>query len=224
MATTKIMCVGDSITNGYLLGVATESSEGYRLPLWESLSAGGYDVDFVGPVQRGTSALRDQDSAGYNGWAIDPDINGSVNAWLATYAPDVMLLVAGTNDLAAYDGAGNGISGPIVAARMTALLAQIQAARPSVKILLGSPPYMSSRLFEFTRYVALLPGVVATAQAAGQYVRYVDMSTVAVADEAGHPTLAGYATMAGLWHAALVRLLGTPSRSYLNRMALWGAG
>lgn len=108
----RIMCVGDSITHGYING-----DNGYRKYLCHYLTQNGISYDMVGPENNwtdhveynwnGTSITYDPAHCGYSGYAIR-QYNGrngiyetmfsNVNV-MQTYNPDVVLLQIGTNDL-----------------------------------------------------------------------------------------------------------------------------
>jgi VCBS repeat-containing protein len=107
-----IMPLGDSITmgstfNGVDFGT-DDSRVGYRKPLFETLgiSGSGYTFDFVGSSSDGWALLPDSEHEGHGGWNAfeiawgrDPDTEGVFN-WLVDNPADIILLHAGTNDLA----------------------------------------------------------------------------------------------------------------------------
>src|SRR5690349_12202154 len=51
----RVMPLGDSITDGVPAG------GGYRVGLWQRVTAGGYQVDFVGSQSNGPATLGDHD-------------------------------------------------------------------------------------------------------------------------------------------------------------------
>ncbi|MGN0630073.1 MAG: GDSL-type esterase/lipase family protein [Ruminococcus sp.] len=108
----KIMCVGDSITHGYING-----DNGYRKYLCYYLAQNGISYDMVGPENNwtdcveynwnGTSITYDPAHCGYSGYAIR-QYNGRNGIYetmfgngnvMQTYNPDMVLLQIGTNDL-----------------------------------------------------------------------------------------------------------------------------
>ena len=106
----KVMCFGDSITDGFWL------PGGYRNTLCSLLTEQGRasEVDFVGPNWGGSGY--DPQHAGYSGFSIDDiaqkdsisgqrtGISGFAGSLMDTYQPDVVLLQIGTNDiLSLYD-------------------------------------------------------------------------------------------------------------------------
>ncbi|HEX5741199.1 MAG TPA: GDSL-type esterase/lipase family protein, partial [Pilimelia sp.] len=88
----RIMAMGDSIT----WGTGSRDGDGWREPLRARLAAAGYRVDLVGPLRQGRGP--DRDLAGYPGWRVD-QLRGRAPGYVAAYAPDVVLLHIGTNDL-----------------------------------------------------------------------------------------------------------------------------
>src|SRR4051794_22748291 len=88
----KVMPLGDSITDGYNV------PGGYRNSLWQSLTSGGYRVDFVGSMFNGPSSLGDHDHEGHSGWTI-AQIDAQIVGWLRTSNPHTLLLHIGPNDM-----------------------------------------------------------------------------------------------------------------------------
>ena len=94
------MPLGDSITQGSASGEPDpDFQESYRLDLWDQLVNAGYDVDFVGSRNSGSSIPDfDADHEGHPGWHADGNPSGndvldSVYTWLADSDPvDVVLL------------------------------------------------------------------------------------------------------------------------------------
>ena len=104
------MPLGDSITQGSVFNGgdfgAAEFRVGYRKPLFDTLGISGYTFDFVGSLSHGSALLSDSDHEGHGGWTAfdiawgqNPGTDG-VFAWLDNNPADIILLHAGTNDLA----------------------------------------------------------------------------------------------------------------------------
>ncbi len=108
----RIMCVGDSITHGYING-----DNGYRKYLCYYLQQNGISYDMVGPENgwtdaatynwNGTTITYDPQHCGYSGYStmsysgrtgIYETLFGGSNL-METYDPDMVLLQIGTNDL-----------------------------------------------------------------------------------------------------------------------------
>lgn len=97
---TRIMPLGDSITDGYIEGLSDEFMVGYRQKLYLDLVNAGYDVDFVGSLNSGNLATPsfDYNHEGHGGWN-DNEVAGQVYKWLIDNPADIVLLHIGTNDL-----------------------------------------------------------------------------------------------------------------------------
>jgi len=90
----RIMPLGDSLTSGDVTATVLEPN-GYRLPLWNNFKE-IRAIDLVGTLKHGGNFL-DRDHAGYDGFTT-VQIDGIVNANLNTHDPDLVILMAGTND------------------------------------------------------------------------------------------------------------------------------
>lgn len=195
----KIMPLGDSITYG--LGSQTRSS--YRIDLQKRLARAGLAVDFVGSRSSGSGA--DPDNEGHGGRTIR-QIAAQATDWLGTHQPDAVLLHLGTNDMAFGDDVSR------APARLSALIDQIHAARPSAQVfvqkIVGSrKPWLQRRI---NAYNAALPAVVA---AKDSRVHLVDQSNIREVDlyDMVHPNEFGYAKMSFNLYNALDRVYGAAS-------------
>jgi lysophospholipase L1-like esterase len=201
----RIMPLGDSITDGYNV------PGGYRIELEDELSASGIGFDLVGSLQNGPPSLADRDHEGHSGWKID-EIDASVGGWIATYQPDVVLLLIGTNDiLRDYQVA----SAPD---RLSALVGRIHTLRPTSRILLSTIPPLADATenAEVAAYNAAISQIARTEVASGRLLWFVDGGgALAVADLADgiHPNAAGYDKLADKWYAALVTARRPPTIS-----------
>jgi lysophospholipase L1-like esterase len=211
-----IMPLGDSITLG--------ANGGYRNNLYTGLQQNNCGVDYVGTLSDPNTRVADKTHEGHTGFAIG-DIAGSVNAWLASTQPDVILLMIGTNDTAAFTNEDANEIG----ARHNALIDQLRAARPNAWILVASIPPQSSVLIHgkpdgnaTTRSVdravlvqqldAVIRGNMAARVAAGQRVRFVDVNSVLTTADLSadgvHPIEAAYAKVAQVFLDGIRAALG----------------
>lgn len=88
--TLRIFPVGDSIT----LGV----QGGYRNDLYQLLVDGGQPVDYVGTQWDTSTEIEDKDHEGHPGYTI-ANARAGIDGWIdAIEAPDVVLIMLGTND------------------------------------------------------------------------------------------------------------------------------
>jgi acyl-CoA thioesterase I len=96
----KILPIGDSITQGSI------GHDSYRRPLWKMIDSAGYKVDFIGSTRLNyegflpSDTTFDMDHEGHSGFCAH-QLADSLPLWLKKYAPDVVLLHAGTNDISA---------------------------------------------------------------------------------------------------------------------------
>ncbi|MEO9863712.1 SGNH/GDSL hydrolase family protein, partial [Yoonia sp.] len=100
----KVLPIGDSITQGVVDGTEVAViRDGYRGDLLDSIIAAGGWVDYVGVFNNGPDTMLDRDHSGEPSVALrqivgsgkDSDLSDN----LAALAPDLTLLMAGTNDI-----------------------------------------------------------------------------------------------------------------------------
>jgi lysophospholipase L1-like esterase len=205
---TRIMPLGDSITDGY--GIPG----GYRIDLWRELKSSRIDFDFVGSQRNGPAQLPDKDHEGHIGWRID-QLRASVDGWIRTYQPDVVLLLIGTNDILRHYRVAR------APRRLGALVDRIYAVRPATKIFLSTIPLIgiATANVQVAKYNAAVRQVVRTRAAARRPIWFVDggrrLTSVDLAD-AAHPNAAGYWKLAQAWHASLVRVLSKTRHATAN--------
>jgi acyl-CoA thioesterase-1 len=214
-AKIKILPLGASETYGYI-GPSTNPANldgGYRRFLWEKLLLNGMtNIDFVGSQTTGLPGI-DANHEGHNGWATDL-MSNFINGWMSTFTPDVVLLIAGPNDL--IQGAG-----PATAlARMGTLLNQIHAARPTTRILVATlwlprtnNDYPGYKPAEVLSYNAGLPAIVNNRISQGWNVKLVDLANLAALNTSSssldygidglHPSAIAYKKFADVWYSAI---------------------
>jgi lysophospholipase L1-like esterase len=224
------MPLGDSITYGY----GSSDLGGYREPLFSAAYEAGQQITFVGSVTSGPATVDGvpfpQGNEGHEGYMIDPDSEGYsgieplTGPAIATYRPNIILLMIGTNDcIQDNDGAD-------APTRLGALIDEIVADAPDALLVVATipaeyepGPYPSVPRYqgESTRvlaYDAAIPGVVQARASQGKHVKLVDIYSALGPwsdqwhpDEAGvglfsdwwHPNDAGYALMGAAWYQAI---------------------
>ncbi|MEI5097711.1 SGNH/GDSL hydrolase family protein [Streptomyces sp. PmtG] len=202
------MPLGDSITRG--VGSANDSL-GYRKELRQALADHTDSLDFVGSLKHGDGTF-DGDHEGHSGWRIDELTDnagypeGDLDTWLPAAKPNVITLMAGTNDL--NRGAPTTPQG--ARDRMDTLLGKIHAMSPDTTVVLGSIPPTDPATrwgrFQslFDAYNKLLPPLVDSWQSKGMKIRFADMSAVNTNDMKGgdglHPTPSGYTKIADAFY------------------------
>jgi hypothetical protein len=229
-ATIRIMPLGDSITVGNASGVVPDTAAywvSYRKYLWESLTAAGYDVDFVGYQSHGYAFYPPFDSnhAGYGGirddqiaHLLDTGYNQNTGhqdtpgPYLETYPANVILLHIGTNGLDPSPDDVEKILDEIdeYSEHVTVVLARIINRRD------GSP--MTTQFNDNVEAMALARMDPSSPDYTGDKIVIVDMENGAgivygqapsdgdIWDDV-HPYETGYAKMATVWMEALEGIL-----------------
>lgn len=238
----SIMPLGDSVTYG--CGDSCESSPydcttnssldcpnplgprschgGYRTRLHALLAAAGVDAVFVGPLTTGPSVAPATATrhAGYSGALVGPtaskwSLTDLFANWTApAYAPDVVLLLGGTNDVWA------GVGAPKIANDVRTLVARAAAVWPRATFLIASilaMPQVNNATVAALN--AALPGTVAALRAAGVNATFVDVAAatrmcppeptaLCCLQSDVHPSAAGYDRLAAAWLPAVLTAIG----------------
>lgn len=186
---------------------ADRDGGGYRGPLWGRLSSRG--VDFVGAVRSGPFAI-DRDHEGFEGLALDA-LAARLEADLPACAPDVILLYAGTVDLA------SGAPPEVVVGRLTALIDGALARAPRARLLVASLVATPALAPERTAAVNEgLRAAVAHRSSRGEPVRLVEMQPLGraadLAADRWHLSAHGYEQMAQIWLEALESVIPSGPR------------
>jgi lysophospholipase L1-like esterase len=202
----RIMPMGDSHTYG-VMGYTNKESGGYRIKLADKLADAGIKFDFVGSQHNGPSTF-DNDHEGYGGWQAD-QLAARAPAALATYKPDVVLLMAGSND-ARYDHVAT------MESDMVKLVDTIAHNAPNAMILVATTPpsrpdnVVSMSQAKLDAFNAWLPGMVADKAAHGMHIKLVSNANISVndinttdVDWGVHLTSTGYEKLATNWFNAL---------------------
>ncbi len=224
----KIMPLGDSITYG-VIGSNDRDSGGYRTELWHKFVADGLKVELVGSQSNGPDSLGNKAHEGHCRWTIG-QIAASVNEWLHTYQPDLILLMIGTNDTKK-----NSIRTMID--ELSALIDQITVHSPKTRLLVASIPSINPdgkpvlTVLRAIYFNAAIPSIVDSKVAQGKKVNFVDMRSLTVndltsslspdLDNGFHPNAQGYRKIANFWHDAILKVTSnqqTTSPSDLPRL------
>jgi lysophospholipase L1-like esterase len=199
-AKVRVMPLGASFTQG----VKSSDGNGYREKLQDRLRDAGVDkadLDFVGSLQHGD--MDDPDHEGHSGNRIK-EIADKASCPVRRYRPNVVTLVAGTNDMVQNRLAG-------AADRLGQLIDQVLRDAPDATVLVGNlppntdpaDPGINQRT---TTYNSQVPGVVAARANAGKHVRFVDLGAVTAADISDdhiHPGDRGYEKFAEAFFDAI---------------------
>ncbi|MCV6586995.1 MAG: SGNH/GDSL hydrolase family protein, partial [Marinibacterium sp.] len=105
-AAARVVVIGDSLSVG-LVDVTVpfdpETAEGWREDLFENLLSEGAWIDYVGNEADGPDRMLDRDHSAQSGVSLRKILDGrsviaNIPSNVATHDPDIMLLMAGTND------------------------------------------------------------------------------------------------------------------------------
>lgn len=212
------MPFGDSITQGFNV------AGGYRAPLFKRARAAGHEITFVGSandysVPNVDGAPFPPNHEGHGGWTIDDNaarnmkgISTLVASSMKNYAPHIVTLMIGTNDINGNNDVGNAPK------RLGALLDSIHAQNADTLIVLAQivPTRSDSTNQAVSTFNAALPALVSERAAMGRHVILVDMYKAftsrsdyrqsLMADNL-HPNQAGYDVIAETWYTAIAPLL-----------------
>ena len=196
----RIMVMGDSISRGW----PSFDMGGYRNLLRNRLVTAGWELDMVGSQTSGF--FPDNQHEAFDGIRIRTLMENRAHAQ-QLYDPDITLLMIGTNDI----WTGTGLDGPDhVETNLNNLIARIYDYNKDAKLYVASIPRMwfGYEPLAVTRYNSAIPGIVASWQQEGKFVRFVD-----IYDAVGwnlfdgvHPSQTGYNRMADAWYEALMGL------------------
>lgn len=178
------LAVGDSITAG-----APGGFGGYRAPLFAANP---------GLIYKGRNFSVGYHE-GYGGFTIE-QISAEVLPFVDYYAPSMITLIAGTNNIAASETAA------AVFAKLQTLATDLKAKASVALVLVGTIPHYQAFLAVQTAYNALILG---WAPPAGISVHDVTSTLIYPTDfaDAVHPNTAGYNKMAALWSPAVAVFL-----------------
>ena len=210
----SIMPLGDSITMGWAT-TDTFAQGGYRCPLDSLLRGAGLSFSLAGDsaaLEPGTvTGCPDVNWEGHGGYDIAAiqafaDADGSIR----TSQPNIILLLAGTNDVA--QGEPSSIAG-----QLTSLLNDIAAQDPNAWVILSTIPPMNpnapAAIPSVAGWAPQIPQANAQIQAiAAQFPRttLIDFYSAANANVSAnlgsdgiHPSVTGYGILASLWYNAI---------------------
>lgn len=203
----KILPLGDSITDGF--GYAG----GYRVALFARAQAAMQRITFVGSLQNGPSTVAGasfpRNHQGHPGWTIDR-VASLVPRPALESAPDIVLLMAGTNDVNFSSDLANAPN------RLGAMIDAISAANERALIVVAQLTPLEESFFNpgagasVETFNRALPAVVESRVAMGKHVMLVDMHTGFPDGGLGdgvHPNQQGYEWMANVWYAAIAGVL-----------------
>lgn len=192
----RVMPLGDSITAG--VGDNSQPQVGYRGPLYDALSAEGYHLTMVGEHNATDSRLANEGNPGWTiQWTDIYAVSGN-NGMIATYKPDVAIIILGTNDIEQQQDLSN------ASLRMSKIISDVQAFNPAVKIIVGSiPPLADPNLnSQVNTFNTSIKNLVQQLAASNQPVYFADLNaalmTSDLINDGIHPNHGGYAKIASV--------------------------
>ncbi len=227
----RIMALGDSITAGVGAHGEDIGGGGYRGELETMLDAAGYHYEMIGSRSDYSDRVRLRAHEGWPGYVIrslpsDPghQLLGAVTRRaIGDYDPDVILLMAGTNDLLRLERHSAGYTVPSIVGGMDELLSEIFDAKPDVAVILAgvvdSPSIADCTVKRFDGVDSWgcdgdpgpnLKTLVAKYRGLGYHIALADRMDAAVPRDRDHfpdgihPSgNGGYAAMARVWMRAI---------------------
>lgn len=204
----RVMALGDSITEGWPAPYG-----GYRFELYRRFIAANMPVDFVGSLGNTSDGLPDKSHEGHGGWtsyelrdgrAADPGASGVAN-WIAAAKPEVILLLAGTNDVFTTS------SDERIADNILSLVDRIRTLAPDAELFVGStPPLRDGGLSaRISRFNALVQIGLANRMTLDPRLHFVPINTAVSSSDLAldgvhmAPEGAGNAKLAEAWWAAI---------------------
>jgi lysophospholipase L1-like esterase len=232
----RIMPLGDSITAGIRAGGTQVTDGGYRGALASLLAKDGYHATFVGTRSDYSNAIADRAHEGWPGYVLRsyPSSPGPgqlygplLRSVLRSDAPDVVLLMAGTNDLLRLQRGEAGYTLTNILASMNLVIDEIFYERPDVHVIVApvvaSPRVDACMLARFAGEQACGPvegpnlkTLVASYAARGFHITFARGMFAAVPrntrsfPDGIHPADAGYAAIADVWLAAIRAITALP--------------
>lgn len=219
-APLRIMALGDSITAGVSAGGGASTDGGYRGTLGTLLARNGVHAKFVGTRHDYSRAIANRAHDGWPGYVLrsfsaDPgpgQLCGDLTRRAMTREkPDLILLMAGTNDLIRLTHHVPGYTMPHVLDSMNLLLGEIFSIDPRVRVIVApvvaSPIITPSDLDEFNSGLA---PIIASYVIRGDHITLATAMADAVPRDSLHfpdtihPSGAdGYGDVARAWLTAI---------------------
>jgi acyl-CoA thioesterase-1 len=201
---TRIMCVGDSITEG------SGSFPAYRLGLWRKLTAAGHSVEFVG--SRVTpNAGNTLEHEGYGGKTAEY-VASVLPVTFAAHPADVVLIHSGHNHFDTDNPPDGPV--PLIVEATESMIDTCRALNPEVTVLVAQV-ITSNKLPKYSYIPDLnvaLAALAARKHTLAQPVYAVDLATgfnpaTDTITDLVHPNAAGSEKMATKWFEALDAIL-----------------
>ncbi|KAF5360328.1 hypothetical protein D9757_013944 [Collybiopsis confluens] len=195
----RLLPLGDSITYGF----TSSDGNGYRATLHNALEPGN-TLDFIGSIKSGT--MVDNDNEGHIGATIQQIAQAAVNPLALPARPNVVLLMAGTNDMIDIPGSAN-TSAPT---QLSSLIDTIFTTCPDAAIIVSTltPLTITTTIqTQVNTFNTIITQMINARTAAGQHILVAQSmaTTILPSDliDGIHPTDAGYVKMANVWYPVI---------------------
>jgi lysophospholipase L1-like esterase len=241
----RIMELGDSITAGIAAGGFPDPQSGYRSKLIDLLEQHSYDFTMVGSRTDFSGTLAYPQHEGWPGYVLRSfpsapagQLYGPViHDAIVGYHPDIVLLMAGTNDLLRYRLGDPGYTLPNILQSLDLVLDEIFTLDPRVTVVVAgvvdSPKVPECAVLEFDDGESpcgdspvSVASLVKFYQSRGFDIVMADGMDRAVPRSSAyfpdgiHPSgRDGYDRVAGVWYQALLELLRKPGSPAISRTA-----
>jgi len=172
----------------------------------------------------GPDSLNNKRHEGHCGWTIRK-IAASVNEWLNTSQPDLILLMIGTNN-----ARKNSLK--TMLNELSALIDQITFQSPQARLLVASIPPVhpdaqsALRTLRTIYFNTAIPALINFKVAEGKKVHFVDMRRLTVneltsslsldLDNGVHPNIQGYRKIANFWYDAVLKVISNQQTSLIS--------
>ncbi len=225
IAATKIMPLGDSITQGGING-AGPAYASYRYPLFYKLTGAGHAVDFVGtftvlhnnatanatlyPNYNTTFDKNHQADWGKKAVYLDTYITSWLNALPTGGKPDIAIINIGTND------AAGGTPVATFTNQVNGIIAKLRAANPNITIVLSNLMVIPSYQAAFTNINNAIAGIVTAQNTTASRVVLADIASGLPSGsryDGIHPNAIGEEHLATVYFNALQPFLGSGTAS-----------
>ena len=158
----RVLALGDSITAGGFNSLGTwKVGPGYRWDLFQMQSWICAPLEFVGRLTDGPNAPT-QHHEGHSGKRVD-EIHEIIRGQVAKLRPDVILLMAGANDIIQDHSLST------LPARLISLVRQLEIEAPHAHLLIGIPTPTNNAIYN--QRIKKLEAALLTLRASAAYER-----------------------------------------------------
>jgi lysophospholipase L1-like esterase len=194
----KVLPLGDSIT----WGIQYEGA--YRVELFRRAVVANQNITFVGSLMDGPATIAGvafpPQNEGHSGWTINQEAS-LIPSPALDGAPDIILLLIGTNDTYQADPGG-------APQRLATLLDTILSMDTHALLVVSLITPYPSQASNVAAYNAAIPALVQARAADGKHILLADVNTgfqvsTMLSSDGIHPNQTGYEFMGGVWYGVV---------------------